>query len=137
MVKNLTSITAKEKQDISDGLSRIPVKRIIDLSQYITNIILPQVNKNKGPDSVEYRNFKGVSDALIWALHTMTLQDRTLYELSNEKLLTDFYRQKALFYEKQLLQYTTMDNLIMQESFNDLKQSMIKNETARQSSLVK
>lgn len=128
MVSNLTSLTKEEKYNLIDGLNKLSVKKIIDLSQYLKNIILPQVHKNKGPQSTEYKNFKGISDALIWALHVMSLQDSTLYNLSNEKLLTDFYRKKCLFYEKQLMQYTTMDNLLMLETFDDLKKSMIKNE---------
>lgn len=135
MVSNLTNVTEKEKQNLVDGLSKIPVKKIIDLSQYLTNIIIPQIFKNKGPDSLEHKNFKAISDAIIWALHVMSLQDSTLYQLSNEKLLADFYRQKCLFYERQLMQYTTADDLLMQETFNDLKKSMIKNETTRQGSV--
>lgn len=134
MASNLTSITEKEKHDLVDGLSKISVKKIIDLSQYLTNIILPQINKNKGPDSLEYKNFKGISDALVWALHVMSLQDSTLYQLSNERMLNGFYRDKVAFYERQLMQYTTMEELLMQESFNGLKKSMIKNEATRQSS---
>lgn len=136
MASNLL-LTETEKNDLVNGLSKIPVKKVIDLSQYLTNIILPKINKSQGKESVDYKNFKAISDALIWALHVMSLQDATLYQLSNEKLLAEFYRKKCLFYEKKLLEYTTAENLLMQETFNDLKTSMIANETGRQSNAFK
>jgi len=132
--RNLTVMTPDEQTHLNDGLNAIPERKVIDLSQYLTNVILPQIQRNKGIGSVEYQNFKQVNDALIWALHVMSLQDRMQYQLSNERLLCEFYREKCIYYERELTRYTTMEELTLGETFYNLKKHIVKHETSRNGS---
>ncbi len=119
------SVTPQEAQAYANGLNRMPIHKIIQHAQYLDNIILPQVEKKHGIESDNFRQFKGIFDALIWSLHIQSLFDRYQYQLSNERLQMEFYKKKCIWYEQELMRYTTRENLLMEESFMDLKDVMI------------
>jgi len=54
-----------------------------------------------------------------------------MMELSNERLLTEFYRAKCLFYERELLKYTTQEDLAYQETFVATAQCLTAGATIR------
>jgi hypothetical protein len=122
ITRNLTTMTQTEQRRLKDGLESMPVHRIIGNAQYIENNILPQVQAKHGIESQQYKQFKGVLDSLVWCLHILNLQDRLLYQYSNEKLMCEFYREKTLFYERELQRYTTQEELLMGETMAKFSQ---------------
>lgn len=128
IMRNLTTMTQAEQERLQNGLEAMPVHKVIAHAQYIQNDILPRIQTTKGLESEEYRNFKGMCDALIWCLHIHDLQDRLLYQYSNEKLLCEFYREKCIFYEQELMRYTTREDLLLGETFRATARAMVKRE---------
>src|SRR5262249_16315177 len=100
---------------------KIPVKKIIDLIQYLENEILPKLQAANGKN---YERHKMLLDALVWAINVEGCFDRLRAELSNERLLNGFYKQRIEFLEQRLQYYTSMEELNLQESYNFFKKSI-------------
>lgn len=129
--RNLTTMTADEQARLQRGLDLIPVHKVLHHVEYLQNNLLPQLEKAKGLTHPDYIRFKSIQDALVWSINTNGYHDRMMMELSNERLLTEFYRAKCLFYERELLKYTTQEDLLYQETFMDTAKFITKGATVR------
>lgn len=118
------AVTETELSRVTEGLNKLPLSKVFDHLKYLDEQILPRIEKRDGIDSAQYKHFKGIFDALLWAVNSFLLIDRYQYQLSNQVLQVEFYREKCLFYERELQRYTTMEDLTMRETFNDLKETM-------------
>jgi hypothetical protein len=114
---NLTTMTPEEQDRLQRGLELIPVHKVINLIQYLQNNILPQVLKRNGEAHQDYKNFSAIINALVWSVNTNGYHERLMMELSNERMLCEFYRNKCLFYERELTRYTTQEDLLYGETF--------------------
>jgi hypothetical protein len=126
VVRNLTTLTQTEQEGLRQGLMEVPVYKIYQHAQYVQNQLLPRIEKSKGIASDEYLHFKGIHDTLIWCIHVMDLQERILYQYSNEKLLSEFYREKCIFYERELQRHTTREELLMGETNRACAQAIVR-----------
>ena len=117
---NLVTMTPAEQQRLHEGIEAMPVNKIISLCQWLQNIILPAVLKRSGnKESADYKQFNAIVNALIWATNALELKDQLITELSNNRLLLEFYRKKSSFYESELMKYTTREDLLLGETFHD------------------
>lgn len=123
--RNLSTMTPEEQSHLHRGLNLIPVHKVLQHLQYLQNTILPAVEKRNGGASTEYQHFKGITDALVWAINTNGYHDRLMMELSNERLLCEFYRDKCLFYQNELMRYTTREDLAYEETFKATSRAMV------------
>lgn len=121
-ISALTAISVEDQHRLQKGIEAMPVHKIMQLTQWLQNIIQPAILKQSGNKETEnYHQFNNIILALIWATNALELKDRYAQELSNNRLLLEFYRKKATFYESELLKYTTRDELLMGETFADCK----------------
>lgn len=123
----ISGVSPAEIDQVEAGLKKISTAAVISQMQYLDNVLLPSIEQKDGIDSDRFRRFKGIFDALVWSMFVQQKFERLQYQLSNQTLLTEFYREKCLFYERELERYVSREDLIMAETFNDLKDVMANN----------
>jgi hypothetical protein len=129
---NLSTMSPEEQAKLVDGLKQVPLYKIHEQSQYLINQLLPAVESKKGIDSEDYKFFKGLVDSLCWAVLILDRFERMSYQLSNERMLREFFQNKAVFLEQQLTKYTTMEDLVLGQSYEAMKRAV----AARTESLI-
>jgi hypothetical protein len=92
-------------------LDEIPLRKFFDQAQYIEKTLLPAIEKKIGNKSADYQFFKEVYRSLLYAV-MLADRDRTLImKLQHEKQYNSFLQARADLAEKELLKYTTMEDI--------------------------
>jgi hypothetical protein len=109
------------------AFSEVPQFRLIEQAQYLVSDLLPRIEKQKGNQAFEYLMLVGIVESLIGSIQILGKFDSLNYRLSNEKLLNEFYKNKMIFYENELQNYTTIEQLLNKE----IAQEIIKYQTVK------
>ena len=120
--KSMEPISENEKLSdaINRALEKIPQVKYIEQSQYLKNIMLPKIAKNRGNNSSEYKFYFGVFESLMFAIRIIEREQTYRRMISQEKLYNEFLKKRVLFLEKELMRYTTMDDLTTKELTEEL-----------------
>lgn len=91
-------------------LDEIPLRKFYDQAQYIEKTLLPAIEKKSG-QGTDYVFFKDVYKSLLYAVMIVD-RDRTLVmRLQQSNQLQGFYKGIAEQNERELLKYTTMEDI--------------------------
>jgi hypothetical protein len=101
---------------INKAFSDVPQFKMIEQSQYLVSDLLPRIEKQKGNQCFEYFMLTSILETLIGSIQILNQYDSLNYRLSNEKLLNDYYKNKIVFYENELQNYTTIEKLLQKET---------------------
>jgi hypothetical protein len=92
-------------------LDEIPVRKIYDQAQQLDKITLPKIAATRGKDSEDYKFWESVYKSLLYAVIIID-RDRTLVlKLQQANQLMGFYKGCSEQYEKELLKYTTIEDI--------------------------
>ena len=113
-------IEEAEGKDVWDSqrkaLARIegfPVKRIIEVMQYLKEQIIPAIEKkSKGVQTQEYILFSEIVDMMFWALAVDDRRDFLTRKLGSMKLENEILRDRLQLAESELLKYQTAEELL-------------------------
>ena len=120
-----------KEQDEDEKLKRayadIPETKIISQAYYLKEQMLPRIAEKRGEDSEDYQFYFSLLKSLMYMLAVLGRDYRIRHQLSNEKLMREFYQNKCTFYESELMKYTTIENLITSESAQEIMRMFMKN----------
>jgi hypothetical protein len=108
MVRN-----SEGSERLAVGVADIPVNRIIEQALYLENELLPRMEKSRGKAHVDYKFFEGIIKSLLWCI---TMADRSDYmqrAIAKERLLREYYQAHSEACERELLKYTTIEDLFL------------------------
>ena len=121
MAENL--LTAKE---LSNALAAVPAMRIWADIQHVYHNVLPAIEKKTGVDSEQYKIFRGIVDSLIWAMHILTKYEQQILKIGNLQFENQLLREKLSLTERELLNYTTVEQLIKTDTLQDYAKAILK-----------
>jgi hypothetical protein len=98
----------------------VPQFKMIEQAQYLVSDLLPRIEKQKGNQAHEYLMLVGIVETIIGSIQILNKFDSLNYKLCNEKMLNEFYRNKVVFYENELQNYTTIEKLIQKETVAEI-----------------
>lgn len=110
----------KNFEAINRALDHVPQKKFIEQSQYLKNIMLPKIEKNRGIESSEYKFYYSVFESLLYAITIMERDQTFRRMISQEKLYNEFIKKRVLFLEKELMRYITIEDLTTKELTEEL-----------------
>ena len=116
-LKNIVR-NSEASERLAAGIADIPVKKIIEQALYIENELLPRMEKGKGKTHPDYKFFEGMVRSLLWCI---TMADRSDYmqrAIAKEKLLREYFQAHSEACERELLKYTTMEDLFYGGGFD-------------------
>lgn len=112
--------TETASEAIKRAIEKIPQVKYIEQSQYLKNIMLPKIAKHRGIESSEYKFYFGVFESLMFAITIIERDQAYRRMISQEKLYNEFIKKRVLFLEKELMKYTTLDELTTKELTEEL-----------------
>ena len=92
-------------------LEEIPLRKFYDQAQYIEKTLLPAIERKSGAASVDYQFFKEVYNSLLYAVMIADRERSLVMRLQHEKQLCQFYQARADLAERELLKYTTLEEI--------------------------
>lgn len=120
--KGLDQIQPNESH--SEALKRafdtIPQVKFIEQAQYLKEHMLPKIASSRGEASSDYQFYYSVFESLMTAIKMADRDQSIRMMISNEKLLNGFLQKKILFYESELMKYTTLQDLSAKELATEL-----------------
>lgn len=125
MRDNLVKQSNGDDKPLFNAMAIVPEVDMWNLVQWLHEYILPQIEKNKGIDSKDYKNFTGVRDAVIWSMYIISAYERQALQIGNDKMLLETYRQKAGQLEQELLKYRTAEQIIADDTIRDYREAVL------------
>lgn len=107
---NLIETSGKDVK-LKDGLIDMPISKMWSQVQYLQNHVLPQAKEKLGEESESYQFYKGLVDSLLWAINIQSRYDALQLKYSREKYQHHIVFENYLAMEKELLKYTTLEDL--------------------------
>jgi hypothetical protein len=124
ILNNITTLNLDEQRKLEEGLRNMPVHKMHEQAQYFHNTALPMIVKKHGTDNGNYKFYTEVADSLAWAILILRRDEVQKRIISEQQMLLEFYINKANFYLQELTKYTTMEDLLMGESFELMRKTM-------------
>lgn len=92
-------------------LDEIPLRKFYDQAQYIEKTLLPAIGRKSGAASADYQFFQDVYKSLLYAVMIADRERSLVMRLQHEKQLSQFYQVRADLAERELLKYTTLEEI--------------------------
>ena len=108
------------QQALQRAFDEVPQKKLIEQAQYLKEVMLPAIEKNRGLESKDYKFYYAVFESLMYSIAILDRDYIFRYQLSNEKLMNEFLQKKIIFYELELQRYTTIESLRLKELTTNL-----------------
>lgn len=108
----------EERRKIAQGLAGIPIKQLYDEILWLEKTVLPAVETKSGKDHPHHRHICSVIDCLIWAVAIADRYEHCQVQNSRLTLLAEFYREQSELMQKELLKYTTLEDLSLSTSLD-------------------
>jgi hypothetical protein len=122
--KTEAKIDELKTKNLADGgkfnLDRIPVKKFFDQAQYIERVLLPKIKQSRGELSGDYNFFCDVYRSLLYAVMIVDRGDQVNRKLARTSQLLAFYRQASEDSERELLKYTTIEDLFLTDGMDKI-----------------
>lgn len=125
MAEKLAKQSAGDATPLHNGMAVVPESSMVSLIYWLHEVILPKIEQTRGVDSVEYINHVGVRDAVIWSLYIAGKYESLLLQVQRDRQLLGYYIDKNAFLENQLQKYTTVEQLISDETAKDLRAAIV------------
>jgi hypothetical protein len=103
----------------------IPIRKFFDQSQYIEKSILPAVAKRSGSKSADYQFFSETVRCLLYGTVLIDRQNSLVMKTQQLKQLNELLQARVDLAEKELLKYTTMEDLLLTESMDKIAANVI------------
>jgi hypothetical protein len=126
-LQNVTAQSNGDSKALHNAMAVVPEGEMWRMVQWLHEIILPKVAEFRGVDSVEYKNYCTVRDSVIWSMYVMQMHERLLQGVGRNKQMLDFFRERAVFYENELLKYTTAEQLLQGEALQAYRVGIVAN----------
>lgn len=114
-IVNMNKIDQEKTNNLAAGgrfnLDEIPVRKIYDQAQQLDNVILPKIALTRGKDSEDYKFWQGVYKSLLYAVMILDRDRWLVIKLQQANQLVNFYKTSAETNERELLKYTTIENV--------------------------
>lgn len=123
--EKLAKQSAGNTEPLHNAIAIVPESTMWALVQWLHEVILPKVALHRGEESEEYKNYTGVRDAVIWSLYIANRYENLLLQAQRDRQLLGYYIDKNSFLENQLQKYTTVEQLISDETAKDLRASIV------------
>jgi hypothetical protein len=125
MRDNLVKQSNGDDKPLFNAMAIVPEFDMWNLVQWLHEKILPQIEKNKGLESSDYKSFTAVRDAVIWSMYILSAYERQALQIGNDKMLLETYRQKAGQLEQELLKYRTAEQIIADDTIRDYRETVL------------
>lgn len=119
------TMEAAEGKDVMDAqrkamaqLEGYPVKRIVEIVQYLQEQILPSVKKRSGAASPEAVLFGEIVDVMFWALASADRVEYLTRRVGLAQLEKELLKDRVLLAEGELLKYQTAEDLLTTDALN-------------------
>jgi len=117
-LRNLALEDLEAQKALVNGIKKMQPGEVIDQAQQLENIILPRVLAKHGPESTEYKFWKGVLDSLNWLLHITDYSIRLEERIIRHRHNLDYYKNLTVRLERELEHYTTVDRVMTTDLIN-------------------
>lgn len=124
MRTDLSELQKKRYAGSMELLKRMPGVKIRDQILYIEKNLLPAVAKRGGKDSPDYKLFEAVIDSLKWSLVLYDRMDALMRKDALVHLEKTILEERVLLYEKELLKYTTMEDLYLTDALDHIERGV-------------
>lgn len=120
--KGLNELDTQESNAsaLSRAFDNIPQVKYIEQATYLKEHMLPKIATSRGIESSDYKFYYAVFESLMNAIRMADRDQSFRRMISNEKLLNEFLQKRVLFLESELIKYTTLEQLTMQELATEL-----------------
>lgn len=125
MAANLAKQSNGNTQQLHNALAVVPESKMYNLMIWLHEVLLPKIAQSRGVDSDEYKNHEAIRDAVIWSLHISGAYEKLLFKNTKDLQLLGYYIEKCAFLERELQKYTTVEQLITNETADVYRQSVI------------
>jgi len=112
-------------QQLHNGMAVVPESTLWALVQWMQEVQLPKIEQHRGKDSIEYKNYTGIRDAVIWSLYIAGQYENLLAKNTRDRQLLGYYVEANARLEKELLKYTTIEELLTSDAIEVFKQSIV------------
>jgi hypothetical protein len=103
----------------------IPVRKFFDQAQYIEKTILPAIAKRSGSTSGDYKFFDETVKCLLYGTILIDRQNQLVMKTQHLKQLNELLQARVDLAEKELLKYTTVEDLMLTESMDKIAANVI------------
>ncbi len=120
-LRNAKDENFKDQQArIAKGIESVAINKIYQQALHIEKHYLPTIEKSRGVESAEYKFFKEVFTSLMWAIVLADRNEFSEVKLYRVSLQLEFYQQHAEKLERMLNKYTTLEDLFLSSSLDQL-----------------
>jgi hypothetical protein len=103
---------------IAKGIEQIPIRQIYEQALYIEINLLPRIAETKGKDSRDYEQFNAIFISLLWSIAILDRFEFMQKEVTRTKQLLEFFQEHCETLEKELMKYTTVEDLLLSDGFD-------------------
>jgi hypothetical protein len=118
------SIEVSEEDTTWDKLDKafheVPHSKFIEQAQYLKEQLLPKIAEKRGITHPDYKFYYAVFESLMYSLKVLDRDHSLRFRLTNEKSLREFYQNKVVHYEDELLRFITMEDLLRSETAKEI-----------------
>lgn len=125
MVDNLAAQSGGSSKQLYNALEMVNQSAMWQQVQWMHEIILPKVLQNRGVDSIEYKNYVGIRNSLIWSMLILQQYERVLMQIGQERQKLDYYIKQNAWFEQELTKYRTVEQLFGTEALQHIKDGII------------
>jgi hypothetical protein len=98
----------------------IPLRKFYDQAQYIEKTLLPAIEKKSGSKSADYQFFMDVYRSLLYAVMIVDRDKNIVMKWQHCNQLNSFLQARVDLAERELLKYTTMEDLYITDSMDHI-----------------
>jgi hypothetical protein len=114
----LKDISAGDREKMVRGMKDVPAAKMIDAVNFIDKNLLPAVKKKSGDKSADYEFFTNVIDYLLWAIVVVDRYDTLEARWVRQRMQIALLQEQNDLLEKELLKYTTLEDLYFTSSLD-------------------
>jgi hypothetical protein len=124
----MNKIDELKARNLSEGgkfrLDEVPLRKFYDQAQYIEKTLLPAIEKKSGKDSADYTFFKEIYKSILYAALVVDRENRFLLKMQHVNQMNALLQGRADIAERELLKYTTMEDLLMSDGLDRIAQDV-------------
>jgi hypothetical protein len=106
-------------------LEEIPIRKFYDQAQYIEKTLLPAIERKSGKQSADYQFFHSVYMSLLYATVIVDRDRSLVMKVQHANQINAFLQQRADLAEKELMKYTTMEDLFVTDALDHIARGVV------------
>lgn len=116
MADNLVKQMEGKPTNLHNALQMVNQSTMWRLVQWLSEVILPKIEKSRGKETQEYINHEEMHDCLIWAMYIVQQHEEVLMRYGKQRQLLKFYQQENVRLETELLKYAAVEQMASNEA---------------------